>query len=95
MSARFSLAAASTSRGVTPDDPPGAETVHGLGNRKNELFLKTLRKDGVEVFEGSRRYLEAVSAAGLGTAVVSSSATTATCWKSPASTGSSSSGLTV
>jgi beta-phosphoglucomutase family hydrolase len=69
------------SRGINlpegnPDDPPGAETVHGLGNRKNELFLKTLREDGVEVFDGSRRYLEAVAAAGLGTAVVSSSANT-------------------
>ena len=69
------------SRGIelpegNPDDPPGAETVHGLGNRKNELFLKTLREDGVEVFEGSRRYLEAVAEAGLGTAVVSSSANT-------------------
>ncbi len=59
-----------------PDDPPGAETVHGLGNRKNELFTKTLREDGVEVFEGSRRYLQTVAEAGLGTAVVSSSANT-------------------
>jgi beta-phosphoglucomutase family hydrolase len=69
------------SRGITlpegdPDDDPGAETVNGLGNRKNELFLQTLRQDGVRVFEGSRRYLEAVSAAGLDVAVVSSSANT-------------------
>lgn len=59
-----------------PDDPPDAETVHGLGNRKNALFLKTVHEDGVEVFDGSRRYLEAVSAAGLAVAVVSSSANT-------------------
>ena len=69
------------SRGITlpkgdPDDATDAETVHGLGNRKNELFHQTLRSDGVEVFDGSRRYLEAVSAAGLGVAVVSSSANT-------------------
>ena len=69
------------SRGVQlpqgdPDDPPGAETIHGLGNRKNELFHRTLREDGVEVFEGSRRYLEAVADADLGVAVVSSSANT-------------------
>jgi beta-phosphoglucomutase family hydrolase len=69
------------SRGITlpdgtPDDPPDAETVSGLGNRKNEQFQKTLRTDGVEVFEGSRRYLEAVAAAGLAVAVVSSSANT-------------------
>jgi len=59
-----------------PDDDPSAETVHGLGNRKNELFHRTMREDGVKVFEGSRRYLEAVTAAGLAVAVVSSSANT-------------------
>ena len=56
-----------------PDDDPEAETIEGLGNRKNALFHQTLRSDGVEVFEGSRRYLDAVAAAGLGVAVVSSS----------------------
>jgi HAD superfamily hydrolase (TIGR01509 family) len=40
------------------------------------MFQRTLRGEGVEVFEGSRRYLEAVAAAGLGVAVVSSSANT-------------------
>jgi beta-phosphoglucomutase family hydrolase len=59
-----------------PGDDPTAETVHGLGNRKNELFHRTVREDGVKVFEGSRRYLEAVADAGLARAVVSSSANT-------------------
>lgn len=59
-----------------PDDPPTSETVHGLGNAKNEMFQQILRTDGVEVFEGSRRYLQAVADAGLGIAVVSSSANT-------------------
>ena len=59
-----------------PDDNPSTETVYGLGNRKNELFHKTLREDGVLVFDGSRRYLEAVASARLGVAVVSSSANT-------------------
>ena len=59
-----------------PDDSPDAETIHGLGNRKNDLFQRTLHDDGVDVFDGSRRYLEAVSAAGLSVAVVSSSANT-------------------
>ena len=59
-----------------PDDDPSAETVQGLGNRKNELFHQTIREDGVKVFEGSRRYLEAVAAAELAVAVVSSSANT-------------------
>ncbi|MEU9632047.1 beta-phosphoglucomutase family hydrolase [Streptomyces luteogriseus] len=57
-----------------PDDPPGAETVHGLGNRKNELVLEKIRTDGVEAYDGTLRYLEAVRAHGLGTAIVSSSA---------------------
>lgn len=69
------------SRGIelpdgSPDDGPDAETVHGLGNHKNELFHQALREDGVEVFDGSRRYLEAVAEAGLDIAVVSSSANT-------------------
>ena len=59
-----------------PDDDSSAETVQGLGNRKNELFHQTIREDGVKVFEGSRRYLEAVAAAELAVAVVSSSANT-------------------
>ncbi len=58
------------------DDPPDADTVHGLGTRKNDAFQKTLHEDGVKVFEGSRRYLEAVKEAGLAIAVVSSSANT-------------------
>jgi beta-phosphoglucomutase family hydrolase len=68
-------------RGITlpegdPDDDASAETVYGLGNRKNELFHQTIREDGVTVFEGSRRYLEAVAEAQLAVAVVSSSANT-------------------
>ncbi|HEX9832888.1 MAG TPA: beta-phosphoglucomutase family hydrolase, partial [Mycobacterium sp.] len=69
------------SRGVElpeggPEDGADARTIHGLGNRKNEKFQHTLRSDGVEVFEGSRRYLQAAVDAGFGTAVVSSSANT-------------------
>ncbi len=70
------------SRGITlpegsPDDPPDAESVFGVGNRKNELLLRRIREDGVEVYEGSRRYLAAAARAGLRRAVVSSSANTA------------------
>ncbi len=55
------------------DDPPDAETVHGLGNRKNEIVLRRIREDGVEAYPGSVRYLRAVRDAGLPRAVVSSS----------------------
>ncbi|QLJ02320.1 beta-phosphoglucomutase family hydrolase [Streptomyces sp. NEAU-sy36] len=57
-----------------PDDPPEAETVHGLGTRKNELVLRRIREDGVRPYEGSVRFLHAVREAGLRCAVVSSSA---------------------
>jgi beta-phosphoglucomutase family hydrolase len=67
------------SRGITlpegsPDDPPEAETVNGVGNRKNVLLLRHIREDGVEVYEGSVAYLRAVREAGMRRAVVSASA---------------------
>ncbi|QMU73841.1 HAD family phosphatase [Streptacidiphilus sp. P02-A3a] len=58
----------------TPDDPPERDTVNGLGNRKNLLVLAKIKSEGVAAYPGSVRYLEAVRAAGLRTAVVSSSA---------------------
>ncbi len=66
------------SRGIelpqgTPDDPPDAETIDGLGNRKNEIVLKMIHDDGVEPYEGSVRYVKAAREAGLRRAVVSSS----------------------
>jgi beta-phosphoglucomutase family hydrolase len=57
----------------TPGDPPDAETVHGLGNRKNETVLKMIHESGVQPYEGSVRYVEAARSAGLRRAVVSSS----------------------
>lgn len=67
------------SRGIdlpegSPDDPPTAETVQGVGNAKNEAFNALLQTNGVERYEGSVRYVNAARAAGLRTAVVTSSA---------------------
>jgi beta-phosphoglucomutase family hydrolase len=56
------------------DDPPEAETVGGLGNRKNELVLARIHRDGPRVFAGSVRFVNAVHDAGLRSAVVSASA---------------------
>ena len=66
------------SRGIelpqgTPDDPPSAETIDGLGNRKNVLVLKLIEEHGVEPYGGSVRYAKAAREAGLKRAVVSSS----------------------
>ena len=65
-------------RGITlpegsPDDPPDAETIRGLGNRKNDLVLRLIRERGVEPYEGSVRYVRAAREHGLRRAVVSSS----------------------
>lgn len=66
------------SRGITlpeggHDDPPTADTVYGVGNRKNKLLLAIIRQQGVQPYSGSVRYLEAVAGAGLAVGVVTSS----------------------
>jgi len=66
------------SRGVTlpegtEDDPPDSDTVHGLGNRKDQLFLHLIRTHGVKTYEGSVQYLHAAREAALKVAVVTSS----------------------
>jgi beta-phosphoglucomutase family hydrolase len=69
------------SRGIelpegSPDDPPDADTIHGIGNDKNQRVLKLIREHGVEAYEGSVRYVRAAQRAGLRRAVVSSSTNT-------------------
>jgi len=67
------------SRGIhlpegTPDDGPDADTVCGLGNRKNAEFTAELTEHGVSPYPGSLEFLVAAIDAGLSVAVVSSSA---------------------
>ncbi|MEV0700586.1 beta-phosphoglucomutase family hydrolase [Saccharopolyspora sp. NPDC050389] len=67
-----------SSRGIalpegSRDDPPAADTVHGVGNRKNEVLLAIIQEHGVHPYPGSVRYLEAVRDAGLAVGVVTSS----------------------
>ena len=52
--------------------PPDSE-IEELANRKNGLLLDLLRKQHVETYDGSVRYVQAVRSAGLKTAVVSAS----------------------
>lgn len=65
-------------RGITldegsGDDPPTAETVNGLGSRKNDLVVELIRTEGVDVYQTSVEFLCAVREAGLRRAVVSAS----------------------
>jgi beta-phosphoglucomutase family hydrolase len=67
------------SRGITlpdggPDDAPDAETVNGIGNRKNLIVVERIKAGAVQVYPGSVAYLHAVRDAGLRRAVVSASA---------------------
>lgn len=57
-----------------PSDPPSADTVCGLGNRKNDAFNVVLERDGVTAYPGSVALLDALRALGMPLAVVSSSA---------------------
>jgi alpha,alpha-trehalase len=66
------------SRGITlpwgaEDDPPEAETVCGLGNRKNALFQKELHDHGVQVFQSTVALIRELHTAGLRTAIISAS----------------------
>jgi beta-phosphoglucomutase family hydrolase len=56
-----------------PADRPSTDTVIGLGKRKNKLVLSLLKRDGVQPYEGSVRYVKAVRETGRRTAVVSAS----------------------
>ncbi len=59
-----------TSRG----EDPSPQVIEEIGQRKQAMFVERLRADGVQVYDGSRRYLQACADAGLRRAVVSSSA---------------------
>ena len=67
------------SRGIelpegTPEDPPDADTICGIGNRKNDIVVNLIRTDGVEPYEGSVQYVKAARDSGYKRAVVSASA---------------------
>lgn len=57
----------------SPDDAPGAVTVCGLGNQKDQLFNRVLDEDGVEVFPSTIRLVGELLASGVKLGVASSS----------------------
>ena len=72
------VAAFLESRGLSlpwgsPDDAPEAETVCGLGNRKDREFNRILEDSGVTPFPGAVSLIHSLQDAGVAIAVVSSS----------------------
>lgn len=66
------------SRGITlpegdPDDGPDADTVRGLGNRKDRYFLEHIDREGVQPYPGTIELVHALRAADVGVAVISAS----------------------
>jgi beta-phosphoglucomutase family hydrolase len=69
------------SRGVElpwgdPADPPDAETVCGLGNRKNDYFLRAVAQQGVRPFPTTVALIHQLHKAGVRTAIISASKNT-------------------
>jgi beta-phosphoglucomutase family hydrolase len=67
-----------TSRGIdipygSVHDDPDAETICGLGNRKNQFFSDLLKKEGVKVYDSTIDLIEQLKKNGFKTAIVSSS----------------------
>ncbi len=66
------------SRGVelphgTSEDGPEAQSIQGLGNRKDQYFLEHLRQHGIETYEPSIALVRTLRAQEMKTAIVSSS----------------------
>ncbi len=69
------------SRGIavpegSPSDGPEAETVYGLGARKNGYFLQAVRDHGVQAYKGTVDLIAALHAADIHTAIISASKNT-------------------
>ena len=56
-----------------PGDDPSADTICGIGNRKNAVFERVLRAEGIAPYPGSLALVDKLQAAGVPIAVVSSS----------------------
>lgn len=56
-----------------PDDPPGENTICGLGNRKNELYLAKLSEQPPEVYPATLQLIQELKAHQIKTGVISAS----------------------
>jgi trehalose-phosphatase len=57
----------------TPDDPPGKQTICGLGNEKNVAFNRWIEENPVEPYPGTLALLDALDEAGIASALFTSS----------------------
>jgi beta-phosphoglucomutase family hydrolase len=67
-----------SSRGIEvpwgdPSDPDDAETVCGIGNRKNAVFSALLEQEGIAAYPGSLAVIDRLGQLGIPAAIVSSS----------------------
>lgn len=67
-----------SSRGISlphgrPDDPPDRETICGIGNRKNRLYLSFLDTRRTEPYPSTVRLIKKLREAGIRTAIISAS----------------------
>jgi len=60
-----------------PSDPPGKETVCGLGNRKNDYFNAEVREHGVKTYPSTVELIHHLRDAGIKVGLMSSSKNTA------------------
>lgn len=56
-----------------PDDPPEKQTICGMGNKKNLMFLEELKRSGVEVYYSTIELIKQLRKRGIKTALISSS----------------------
>ncbi len=54
-------------------DPPDARTIHGLGNRKNQLFNEIIQRDGVDVYPSTLAFISALHDRGVRVGIATSS----------------------
>jgi beta-phosphoglucomutase family hydrolase len=57
----------------TPQDPPEAQTVSGLANRKDKYFMKQLETGGADAYTSTIRLVSELQKRGLGIAIISAS----------------------
>lgn len=57
----------------SPEDGPDIWSVHGLGARKNDLFLQTVRRNGIRTYPGTTALLARLRAAGIPVGLVTAS----------------------